>query len=38
MTSKRIEGYKVENLIKNEHFKLHNIQQRRGVLRTPSNI
>ena len=29
---------KVKNLIKNTPSKLHNIHQRRGVLRIPSNI
>ena len=29
---------KVKNLIKNTDFKLHNIHQQIGILRTPSNI
>ena len=37
-SSKKKEGYKDKNLIRNTPFKLHNIHERNGVLRTPSNI
>ena len=37
-TSKSKECCKVKKLIKNTPFKLHHTQQRRGVLRPPSNI
>ena len=30
--------YKGKNLIKNTHFKLHNIHQRRGILRHLLNV
>ena len=33
--SEKKEYYKVKNLVKNTLFKLHQIHQRRGVLRTP---
>ena len=37
-TSEKKEYYKIKNLVKNTPFKLHQIHQRRGALRTPPNI
>ena len=33
-----VKRYKVKNLIESSSFKLHNIDRRRGVLRTESKI